>query len=184
VNGWSQPYGSFSARAATVRSEWSSYPYNRAGGTGGEGYFPMDYAFLVLNRNSSGYNAGAYVGAFPFLMNAPRGSIYHLGYPAEGMWTNGCSGGYCRPWHCRAGVQRYDLYSYGKWDEGMSCYDTGGSSGGPWFEYWNGQWTVASVQSHMGVVHFDSNGGRYGYSFFGPYLDGTTGSLFDYARSL
>jgi hypothetical protein len=36
----------------------------------------------------------------------------------------------------------------------------------------------------MGVVHADGNGERYGLSFFGPYLDSMTGSLFNYARGL
>ena len=182
--GYGYPYGTFTGRNAAVYSTWSSYPYNQVAGTDGEGYFPMDYAFIALNRNSAGHNAGDYVGAFPILMNAPKGNIYHLGYPVEGMWAGGCSSTTCWPWHCRADVQRYDLYAGGNWDEGMSCFDSGGSSGGPWFEYWNGRWYVVSVQSHMGIVHSDANGRRYGLSFYGAYMNNTVGSLLAYASRL
>jgi V8-like Glu-specific endopeptidase len=182
VGGYDQPYGAFAARWVTVKARWSQYPYNVSRGTTG-GYSPMDYAFLVLDTDYAGNNAGDYVGSFGFLMNPPKRTVYQQGYPSEGMWSE-CAGEYCRPWYCQAKVQAYDRYRGGRYDQGMSCLDSGGSSGAPWFVKWHGAWYVASVQSHMGVVHLDDNDERYGISMYGPYLDGATGSLFDYAQTL
>lgn len=136
----------------------------------------MDYAFVILYPNYSGHNAGDYTGTVGFLANAPLYQRdYHLGYPLEGPWRQFC-GQDCRPWYCLAPIQRYDQYYGGGFDEGMSCLTSGGASGGPILQYYNGRWYIASVLSHMGVVH-PWNGERYGISFFGPYLDNTTISL-------
>jgi hypothetical protein len=182
VNGTSKPYGGFTARAAFVNTRWAASPYNTAAGTGGGGYFPTDYAFVVLRPNGAGYNVAHYTGAYGFLANPPKATIYDLGYPAEGYWAVHCNSSSCLPWAAQAPEQRYDAYYGGQYDVGASQFNTGGSSGGPWFQQWNGRWYVGAVQSHMGVVH-TGGGGRYGYSFFGPYFDGTTVSVFNYAKT-
>jgi hypothetical protein len=174
VYGYSQPAGRWAARSKSTKLGWATAPYNQVAGTNGQGYYPQDYAFITLYPNSSGWNAGNYVGSARFLMNAPLyQGIYHIGYPAGGLFAPNCSGNYCLPWYCYAPVQRYDLYAYGKWDEAMSCFTGGGSSGGPFLQYWNGTWTVASVMSHSTDP----------YTSFGPYLDDATNTLYNYARA-
>jgi V8-like Glu-specific endopeptidase len=180
VNGTSYS-GQWTGRTAAAQSAWSSPSWNNVPGTGG-GYYPMDYAFVVLNRDGSGRNAGDVVGWYGMVFNAPRSAIYHLGYPSEGYFS-ACTGSDCKPWHSYAPLQRYNQYQGGKWDVGNSQLNSGGSSGGPYMQYYNGAWYVSSVQSHMGIVHYCC-GGRYGWSFFGPYFDTTTRDTYNYARAL
>jgi len=192
VNGASQPFGKFAGRTATVRTEWYSAPYYNSPGTAG-GYSAMDYAFVVLYPDVYGRNAGALAGTYGFYYGAPKsfGDVYHLGYPGEWGWA-GCSNSWCRPVYCNSPIQRYSLYSYGKQDVGMSCYSTGGASGGPWFQQVNGRWYITSVMSHMGRLYncqtidtwCKTTGTRYGTSFYGPYLDSTTLSLYNYTLTL
>jgi V8-like Glu-specific endopeptidase len=187
VNATSRPYGTFTSRQQVTATSWFSAPYYNSRGTDGHGFFGQDYAFVVLNRNAAGQNAGDIAGTYGFYYNAPSGSVYHLGYPAEGNW-NGCTTTSCKPWQCSSPIQKYDQYAYfNKYDMGFSCYTTGGASGGPNFQLINGRWYITSVLSHMGVVHFQnggSSGPRYGLSFFGSYLDADALSIYNYARTL
>lgn len=183
ANGTARPYGAWAARTALVPNAWSAPAFRSVPGTGGDGYFAMDYGFVVLHGDGAGRHAADRTGAFSMWANASRGSIYHLGYPGEGGW-GGCTDANCRPWSCAAPTQRYNLYQGGKYDLGMSCSTTGGASGGPWFQRAsNGSWYITSVMSHMGIVHRWA-GGRFGVSFFGPYLDRQTLVLFNQARTL
>jgi len=190
VNGTSRPFGTFTGRNAATTTSWYSAPYYNTTGTSGGGYYGQDYAFVVLNRNAAGRNAGDVAGTYGFAYNAPTSNVYHLGYPGEGGWA-GCSTTSCRPWHCASPIQKYSQYGYGKWDVGFSCYTTGGASGGPNFQLINGRWYVTSVLSHMGQVHCQ-NGmnpcpagqARYGLSFFGSYLDADVMSLYNFALKL
>jgi V8-like Glu-specific endopeptidase len=191
LNGTSRPYGTFTSRQQVTSTAWYSAPYYNSAGTGGAGFFGQDYAFVILNADAWGRNAGDsnMAGAYSFYANAPTwASVYHLGYPSEGGW-NGCSPASCKPWQCSAPIQRYDQYAYaGKWDLGFSCYTTGGASGGPQFQSIGGRWYVTSVLSHMGVVHCFNNTNpctsRYGYSFYGSYLDNDALSIFNVARTM
>jgi V8-like Glu-specific endopeptidase len=185
VNGTSRPYGSFAARSISVWNGWASPSYRCTAGTGCHGYQAMDYAFITLQPNAAGYNVGQYTGAFGLWPNAPSGNIYLLGYPGEGSWASRQN----TPYHCQAPIQRYSRYVEDRYDVGLSCYNTGGSSGGPWFlRGSNGVMYIASVMSHMGKVYFQNpscglNCGRYGYTFFGPYLNAETTQLLAIARS-
>jgi V8-like Glu-specific endopeptidase len=193
LNGSSRPYGTFTSRQQVTATSWFSAPYYNSAGTGGGGFYGQDYAFLVLNRDSLGRNAGDIAGAYSFAMNAPSGgvSVIHMGYPGEGGW-NGCSALSCKPWQCSSPIQKYDQYAYAnKWDVGFSCYTTGGASGGPNFQNIGGKYYVTSVLSHMGVVHCQNGANpcpagspRYGLSFYGSYLDNDTLSIFNYAKTL
>jgi hypothetical protein len=176
VYGASRPYGGFTGRHVSVYSGWA---------TGG-GYYPMDYAFVTLNRNTAGYNVSQYTGAYGLWPNAPKANAYVLGYPGEGTWSNYQN----YPYHCSSPIQRYNAYAGGRYDVGLSCYNTGGSSGGPWFiTASDGRAYIASVMSHMGVVKWQSssctwNGcARYGTTFFGPYINGETTQLLSIART-
>jgi hypothetical protein len=193
VNGSSRPYGTFVSRNQVTPTSWYSAPYWNSAGTGSGGFWGQDYAFVILNRDSLGRNAGDanMAGTFGFYMNAPKGSVYHLGYPSEGT-LNTCSASFCRPWHCASPIQTYPRYSYAnKADMGFSCYTTGGASGGPNFQLINGQWYITSVLSHMGVVHCQNGlnpctagNTRYGLTFYGAYLDGDALSIFNFAKTL
>lgn len=185
--GSSEPYGRFYAKTNGVSrwDEWSTAPYNCSDGTGCGGYLGMDYAFITLKPNSLGYNVGQYTGWYGLWPNAPKGNMYVLGYPAEGTWSQYQD----YPWHCSSMPQQWNRYAYeGRYDVGLSCYDTGGASGGPWLMTYNGGTYVASVMSHMGVVHQQDPScfimcARYGLSFFGPYFDNDTIRLFNYAKT-
>lgn len=193
LNGTSRPYGTFTSRNQVTATSWFSAPYYNSAGTGGWGFYGQDYAFIVLNRDSLGRNAGDIAGAYSFYMNAPTGNVgvIHMGYPAEGNW-NGCTSLSCKPWQCTSPIQKYDQYAYAnKWDVGFSCYTTGGASGGPNFQNIGGRYYVTSVLSHMGVVHCQNGADpcpvgspRYGLSFYGSYLDNDALSIFNFAKTL
>jgi V8-like Glu-specific endopeptidase len=193
VNGTSRPFGTFTSRNQATFTSFYSNPYITSAGTDGTGYYGQDYAFVVLDRDAWGRNAGDanMAGTYGFLMNAPKSDVYHLGYPGEGNW-NGCTTNSCKPWHCASPLQRYTQYPVGlKWDLGFSCYTTGGASGGPIFQLYNGRWYVTSVLSHMGKVYCQNGAvpcpagsARYGTTFFGSYLDNDVQTLFNFAKTL
>jgi V8-like Glu-specific endopeptidase len=181
VNGTRRPYGKFPGRTTIVPSRWTDPAWQRGPGTGGHAYFAQDFAFVVLRPNRAGRHVGSYVQPFGLLANAPSGSIYHLGYPYEGPFSS-CTAKNCRPWHVSSPIQRYSQYAGGKYDVGISAYTSGGMSGGPWFQEYNGQWYVASVLSHGGKA-YSANGGRYFTTDYGAYFDDDTLSIFRYAQS-
>ena len=182
-NGTSRPFGTWAARNATVPNTWTQAGLNNAPGTNNEGYFGTDYAFVTLYNDASGRSAGNYTGFYPVWANAPKGTVYHLGYPSEGNW-NGCSATSCKPWSCNSPIQRYNQYKGGKYDLGFSCFTTGGASGGSILQKAsNGYWYLTSVLSHMGVPKTNSVGTRYGHSFFGSYMDNTTIEVLNVAKT-
>ena len=66
--------------------------------------------------------------------------------------------------------------SYGGWWEvGFGCFMTGGSSGGPVFEYANGKWWVNGVNSHLEMT------GAPTYTAGCPRL---TGTCFQWAQGM
>lgn len=172
VYGASRPYGTFAARRLVVTNEWVA-----------SGDYSMDYAFIVLSPNAAGYHAGDYAGTFPILLNAPGGSMYEFGYPAEGPWLTSCTTAFCRPQYCNSPIQRYNRYASGHYDVGMSCHIAGGASGGPMFKHYNGRWYVASVVSHGAWMRLTANG-REGFDVYGPYLDGSVNNYLAYAQRL
>jgi hypothetical protein len=123
----------------------------------------FDYAFLQFNTpNVQGNLLGDVTGSFPILYNSAGGPKYSIGYPSEGWFgkEGRCTNASCWPYHCEArildGSTQYKLdladsgVSYGGWWEvGFGCWMTGGSSGGPVFEYYDGRWYVNGVNSHL-----------------------------------
>jgi V8-like Glu-specific endopeptidase len=183
--GSSEPFGRFTGRAVTYWNGWYEDAFKCAN-IGCATNFSMDYAFITLNRNAAGYNVGQYTGSYGLWTGAPKSSVYVLGYPGEGSW--GTYADY--PYHCRATPQAYYQYLGGHHDVGLSCHNTGGSSGGPWFQTASdGRPYVSSVMSHMGVVKWQSasctsnNCPRYGTTFFGPYFDSDTTRLLAIAKT-
>jgi V8-like Glu-specific endopeptidase len=183
--GSSEPFGRFTGRAVSVWNGWYEDRFKCAAGTGCAVNYSMDYAFITLRPNAAGYNVGQYTGWYGLWTGAPQTSVYVLGYPGEGTWSAYAD----YPYHCRATPQSYYRYVENRFDVGLSCHNTGGSSGGPWFQTASdGRSYVSSVMSHMGVVHWQSAscvGGkcpRYGNTFFGPYFDADTSRLLAIAR--
>ena len=187
VYGASQPFGSFIGRAVSAYGGWASASYNCVAGTGCSGYFPLDYAFVTLSPNASGYNVAQYTGAYGIWPNAPEVRRVPPGLPVGGELV-------VQP-ELPVALQVADPALHGdtpenRYDVGMSCYDTGGSSGGPWFQTAsNGVSYISSVMSHMGVVKWQnptcrSNGcPRYGTTFFGPYFNDDTTRLLGIAKT-
>jgi hypothetical protein len=128
--------------------------------------FGADYALVVMQP---AWNGGKYIGdttgRFPVLYNSSGGPKYTIGYPSEGVFgkqhtdgANGlqpaCTTDYCLPYHCYSNVGEYAKTSddatvgIGAWyTVGWGCYATGGASGGPVFEFYNGTWYVNGANS-------------------------------------
>jgi hypothetical protein len=98
-----------------------------------------DLAFI---NTTTGFNAWE-----PLLFNAPlNGWIYHLGYPVD-VGGRHCSAVDCHPWYCLSPIQGNISYGANFYAIGITCNTQGGASGGPLWEWWNGQWYVAGPES-------------------------------------
>ena len=138
--------------------------------------FSADVAFINIPPGANGGNyIGDTTGYFTILYNSSGGPKYSLGYPSEGIFgkqhtdgANGtqpaCMGDYCIPYHCYSNVGGFNRFAddpslyYGAWyTVGWGCYATGGSSGGPVFEFYNGNWYVngATSTSEAAVTYTD-----------------------------
>ena len=77
----------------------------------------------------------------------PIGSqVYAVGYPASGVWR---SPGYAEgrdQYECDAGYAGFRALDggYGLY---LPCSMNGGSSGGPWLRFYNGQWVIAGINN-------------------------------------
>ena len=135
------------------------------------------------------------VGWFYPLYNSQGGSKFTEGYPCQGWWLSAISmqcGGFNSStsqtyiWYCQSPVGGYNQVpndqGYPSYEVGVGCYTNGGASGGPWFEYWNGNWYISSVLSTLSNCvlqsgasdpnECDASGGRwYSYNEWGPYFD-------------
>jgi V8-like Glu-specific endopeptidase len=176
----------FTGRAVSYWSEWYDDDYKCAQGTGCDTNFSMDYAFITLNRNAAGRNVAELTGSYGLWPGAPKSSAYVLGYPGEGTWAQYAN----YPYHCRSTPQAYYQYIGGRYDVGLSCHNTGGASGGPWFQTASdGRSYISSVMSHMGTIHWQNSScqqygcPRFGNTFFGPYFNNDTTRLLAIARA-
>jgi V8-like Glu-specific endopeptidase len=183
--GSSEPFGRFTGRAVTYWQEWYREDF-QCNATECRANYSFDYAFITLNRNAAGYNVGQYTGSYGLWTGAPQSSVYILGYPGEGSW----SANQDYPYHCRATPQKYNQYIGGGWDVGLSCLNTGGSSGGPWFQTASdGRAYISSVMSHTGKVYYQDTlcwwegCPRYGTTTFGPYFDSNAPRLLAIAKT-
>lgn len=124
---------------------------------GGAAQQVLDYALIYIPPTNTGYYIGDYTGTFPVLLNSHTLALprYAVGYPDEG-WYKQWGGTWA--WFCSSNdVQWYD-WGGGWASKGSGCNANGGFSGGPIFEYWNGQWWVAGVNSTM--TYAPSDGSR------------------------
>ena len=114
-----------------------------------------------------------------------------LGYPVEGFFAGGCSGGNCYPWYCAGPpADAVSVTRQGVRSVGFGCVTAGGMSGGAVFAQVAGRWAVVSLVS-VGP-RFDS-GGRpcsaspcfYGHNVIGPeFTAGFFDQLWEQASSV
>lgn len=123
-------------------------------------YF-ADYGIIKLAPNTAGRRVGDVVGMFSVFMDGDRytANRFTIGYPTEGMYSAAnaaistahgqCRDEACLPYFCWSPPgQLYNWESTGYYRSlGFGCYGAGGWSGGPVFQYADGQYSLVSVVS-------------------------------------
>jgi hypothetical protein len=132
------------------------------------------------------------VGYDPILINSPGNSyVIHVGYPGTGRFAQYCPPAgvtwwSCYPWWVSSPIGGYVRQYVGNnstewWEVGMGGLIGHGSSGGPWFELYNGYWYVASDLSQCWSS--TNNCANESDNVWGPYFNGSTLSLLNYAQT-
>ena len=128
----------------------------------------FDYAFLVMDPNSSGTPIQTAVGALPIAFNQPRNQAYRIvglpgmpNPPFDGQKLYACDTAY---------GEDAGLTEPGPPQMVVGCDMGGGASGSPWI---NSQGVVASVLSDDLAPHHHIRSG--------PYLDQNAAALFEQA---
>jgi hypothetical protein len=135
LQGSNEPFGEWQGNNAT---SWYAQYY----------FAPLDWAFVVIPPVNGEY-LGTSTG-WPAIKSNPGGSVmYSVGYPYDGVFGSNCP---WQPLSCYAyynysQVGEYVPFANGWYDVAMGAYINGGASGGPIFEYIDGQWKIASVNS-------------------------------------
>jgi len=150
------PYGCWTATALVTTTAW-------ANGGGSLGAFNNDYGFAVVGaggKSGESNQLDAVVGsnALGFNVSHPA-QVYAFGYPHASPY-DGQSLIYC------AGKDVPDTWG-GTTDFGLSCNQTGGSSGGPWYVNFGSAGSAGQLNS---VNSFKYTAGRFTKYMFGPYF--------------
>ncbi|GAA3619561.1 trypsin-like serine peptidase [Microlunatus ginsengisoli] len=149
----SRPYGTWYARQLTTTSAWF---YNRD--------FTQDVGAATMNRNF-GYRIADYLGAQGLMWN--QSANYYacaFGYPQAAPFTGAYLVEACGN---TGNPGNGTIYMY----SGL----TGGSSGGPWFRNFDGNWGY--VNGHNDFIY--TNSPAYMYS---PYYGNQVASLYNAVR--
>lgn len=182
--GTQAPFGNWYANGAAYYSHYLTVqnPHNRA-----EKFWPLDYAFIKFPPQNGGRSIETVTGEFPIVMNAPTANKWSTGYPNEGSYfSRYCTHGSanvnsCWQYYCHAPVGAY-VQSYPGWHEvGWGCNSSGGTSGGPVFQIYNGRWHVSSVNSNAPTLVIDNTTPpqrRFSKNMWGPYFNSWIGDLF------
>jgi hypothetical protein len=153
ASGWA-PYGYWYAYQLWTTSAWF---YNNND-------FANDVGSVVLYRNN-GWRITDYLGGQGIMWNYPIGYyVYAFGYPQASPF-NGC---------CLVAEQNY-TYDAGGGTIYMVNYMTGGSSGGGWLAWFDGNWGYLD-----GHNDFKYNG--YPQYMFSPYYGNQVASLYGSVR--
>jgi hypothetical protein len=121
-----------------------------------------DIGAAVMNTNSYGQHIVDVVGGQGIAWNYPDNLyVYDLGYPAESPFT-GEALDYCNG----------SEFNWFAGTTGLNCNFTGGSSGGPWLAFFNGEWGYIN-----GVNGFDYPS-LPGY-IFSAYFGNNAASLYN-----
>ncbi|GAB7190601.1 peptidase [Kineococcus sp. NUM-3379] len=116
----------------------------------------LDVAFAVVAPRADGKRLADVVGSFPIAFDAPTGRrVSVFGYPSAPPYDGE------RLHHCRAASFPDDTPR--STDEGVSCFMTGGSSGGPWLSGFDG--STGAVTSVVSFSYEDSPDVLYGPRF-------------------
>lgn len=145
------------------------------------GTFADDMSAAAVSRTSSGLALVNSVGGHGIAFNQPVNRVRtSLGYPVtDSRWPGFTASGndmyYCQ------GTDSY--YSTGTFAGEMvlSCWMTGGASGGPWLTAVNANWlgTVGSVNSNKG-----GTGSAWAPYMFGPYFGSAELAVFRSVRAV
>ena len=138
--------------------------------------FVLDYA-LVKIVPQAGYEIGDWTGTFGVLFNgAGLDRRFAIGYPTDLWWSDPANGGGQYAWYCDAsgGGLTSQTFPDGHSVMWTGCNAAGGFSGGPQFEYWNGAWYVAGVNSRM-----NSNFANHGIYWSNASVSEITGPDFN-----
>jgi V8-like Glu-specific endopeptidase len=168
MHGSARPYGTWWARSWHIWSNYETAPSES-----------IDYAFVKLYPQN-GRNLGKITGWRGILLNSSAHSILSLGYPASGVFAAHCGISSCIQWECSSPLGRIVQDNTGSSEVGMGCNSGEGSSGGPWFEQYNGAWYVASNVS-TGITFLPDPG--YSTNQWGPYYDNSTLNLYNWVKT-
>ena len=153
----SRPYGTFAATRLFTTSQWQT-----------SGDFDYDVGMAKV-APVGGKTLQATVGSQGIGFNQARGQfLYSFGYPQAAPY-DGTTLDYC------SGTVRNDTYG-GSNDLRLACNMTGGSSGGPWFQGFNG-----STGTQVSVNSFGYRGEKN--AMYGPYFGTVIQSLYNTAQS-
>ncbi|PPK98504.1 V8-like Glu-specific endopeptidase [Kineococcus xinjiangensis] len=130
-----QPHGVWPVTVLAPAPQW------RDGAQGTTEAANHDVGFAVVAPRADGKRLADVVGALPIAFDTPPGQrVAVFGYPAAPPFDG------ARLQHCRG--MRFANTVPGSTVEGVNCFMTGGSSGGPWLSRFDGRTgTVTSVVS-------------------------------------
>ncbi len=151
-----RPYGTFAATQLFTTSQWQT-----------AGDFDYDVGMAKVGTVNS-KTLTATVGSQGIGFNQPRGQfLYSFGYPQAAPY-DGTTLDYC------SGTVTNDTTG-GSNDMRLACNMTGGSSGGPWFQGFNG-----STGTQVSVNSFGYRGEKN--AMYGPYFGSVIQTLYTTAQ--
>jgi V8-like Glu-specific endopeptidase len=165
--GSQEPEGHWYGKTAYIWKAWLTQTYES-----------LDYGFLTI-RDNNGRPIGDRTGWEGILINSNVRKIRSFGYPGGGMFAAHCNLTVCYEWECHSPLGERVLDPTGHYEVGMGCHGEEGSSGGPWFETYQGHRYVASNVS-TGVR---KPGARHDINEWGPYYDRATAKLLADAKA-
>jgi hypothetical protein len=151
------PYGYWSAAQLWTTGAWF----------GNNNDWANDVGSAVMYRNYQGYRIADYLGSQGIAWNYPvTYYAYAFGYP-QGPPFNGC---------CLYAEQGY-TYNGGGGTIYMLNYMTGGSSGGPWLNWFDGNWGYING-------HNDFKYNAYPQYMYSPYYGNQVMNLYNTVRNI
>ncbi|HZU61663.1 MAG TPA: hypothetical protein VE983_11900 [Solirubrobacteraceae bacterium] len=165
--GATEPHGRWIGQNAYVWKPWLNHPDSS-----------LDYGFLTI-LPKHGRSIGRVTGWEGLLADSHVKQIRSFGYPGGGMFAARCNLNSCYQWECYSPLGAKVMDPSGAFEVGMGCHGEEGSSGGPWFEIYQGHRYVASNVS-TGVRRV---GAGHDINEWGPYYDANTVRLLADAKS-
>lgn len=167
MDGSSQPFGAWTGTASEYWSQFAKAPAAS-----------LDYAFVTLDPNRTGQNVGDVTGDYNIVEYARPHRVIAEGYPASGPFSHSCTLTSCFATYCLSPLGGIFRGAFG-YVLGIGCVTAHGSSGGPWFVRFHGQWAIGSLTS----IGFSLPHVRYTRVIFGPQFRSNLDVLLQAARS-